>query len=82
METTINTTNKQIGDTLFIIESAVSTNAKETALDKLKRLIQNDTNEMLVHNASQCVIYLDFFAVVREYVVPLEDCQEGGKHEK
>lgn len=52
METTINTTNKQIGDTLFIIESAVSTNAKETALDKLKRLIQNDTNEMLVHNAS------------------------------
>lgn len=52
METTINISNKQIGDTLFIVESAVSTNAKETALDKLKRLIQNDTNEMLVHKAS------------------------------
>lgn len=36
-------TEKQIGDTLYIIESAVSKAAKETAYDKLKRLILSDT---------------------------------------
>lgn len=30
---------KQIGDTLLVIESAVSTDAKETAYNKIKRLI-------------------------------------------
>ena len=30
---------KQIGDTLLIIESAVSTDARETAYSKIKRLI-------------------------------------------
>lgn len=30
---------KQIGDTLLVIESAVSTDARETAYDKIKRLI-------------------------------------------
>ena len=30
---------KQIGDTLCIIESAISTDAKETAYNKIKRLI-------------------------------------------
>lgn len=30
---------KQIGDTLLIIESAVSTDARETAYNKIKRLI-------------------------------------------
>ena len=30
---------KQIGDTLLVIESAVSTNARETAYNKIKRLI-------------------------------------------
>ena len=30
---------KQIGDTLLVIESAVSTDARETAYSKIKRLI-------------------------------------------
>ena len=30
---------KQIGDTLLVIESAVSTDARETAYNKIKRLI-------------------------------------------
>ena len=37
---------KQIGDTLCIIESAVSTDAKETAYNKIKRLI--------LDNAERC----------------------------
>ena len=37
--TTFNVREKQIGDTLCIIESAVSTDAKETAYNKIKRLI-------------------------------------------
>lgn len=36
-------TEKRIGDTLYIIESAVSLSAKETAYDKVKRLVLNDT---------------------------------------
>ena len=36
---TFSTRKKQIGDTLCIIESAVSTDAKETAYNKIKRLI-------------------------------------------
>ena len=36
---TICVRTKQIGDTLCIIESAVSTGAKETAYNKIKRLI-------------------------------------------
>ncbi len=46
METTITTTTKQIGDTLYIIESAVSSTAKETAYDKLKRMILNGTKSL------------------------------------
>lgn len=42
-EKTISVTEKQIGDTLYIVESAVSSTAKETAYDKLKRMILNDT---------------------------------------
>ena len=42
-EKTISVTEKLIGDTLYIIESAVSNTAKETAYDKLKRMILNDT---------------------------------------
>ena len=41
-EKTININEKVIGDTLYIIESAVSSTAKETAYDKLKRMILND----------------------------------------
>ena len=36
---TICVRTKQIGDTLCIIESAVSTDARETAYNKIKRLI-------------------------------------------
>ena len=39
--TTFSTRKKQIGDTLCIIESAVSTDAKETAYNKIKRLIMD-----------------------------------------
>ena len=36
---TVSVRTKQIGDTLLIIESAVSTDAGETAYSKIKRLI-------------------------------------------
>lgn len=45
-EKTVSVTKKQIGDTLYIIESAVSSTAKETAYDKLKRMILNDTKTL------------------------------------
>ncbi len=35
-------TQIKIGDTTYIVESAVSKNARETAYDKLKKLILND----------------------------------------
>ena len=41
---TICVRRKQIGDTLCIIESAVSTDAKETAYNKIKRLILDHAN--------------------------------------
>ena len=41
-EKTVAVTKKQIGDTIYIVESAISTAAKETAYDKVKRLILND----------------------------------------
>ena len=51
-EKTISITEKAIGDTLYIIESAVSSAAKETAYDKLKRLILNDTARFETKKAS------------------------------
>ena len=51
-EKTIHTIEKQIGDTIYIVESAVSSNAKETAYDKLKRLILNDTNSVQIKKVS------------------------------
>lgn len=42
-EKIINVIEKVIGDTLYIVESAVSNDAKETTYDKLKRMILNDT---------------------------------------
>ena len=45
-EKTISITEKIIGDTLYIIESAISSAAKETAYDKLKRMILNDTKSL------------------------------------
>ena len=43
-EKTVFITEKEIGGTLYIIESAFSSSAKETVYDKVKRLIKNDTN--------------------------------------
>ena len=34
---------KTIGDTTYIVEYAVSDHARETAYDKIKKLILNDT---------------------------------------
>jgi len=45
-EKTICITEKVIGDTLYIIESAVSCAAKETAYDKLKRMMFNDIKSL------------------------------------
>jgi len=45
-EKTISITEKIIGDTLYIIESAVSSAAKETAYDKLKRMMLNDIKSL------------------------------------
>ena len=42
---------KQIGDTVYIVENVISENAKETAYDKVKRLILNDA-EILQKKAS------------------------------
>jgi len=44
--TPVSVTEKVIGDTLYIIESTVSDTAKETAYDKLKRMILNDTKSL------------------------------------
>lgn len=41
-ETIINVTEKQIGNTLFTVNSVQSENAKETAYEKIKRLIANN----------------------------------------
>lgn len=51
-EKVISVTKKVIGDTLYIIESAVSSTAKETAYDKLKRMILNDTVSLETKKAS------------------------------
>lgn len=40
--TPIRVIQKTAGDTVYIIELAISQNAKETAYDKLKHMILND----------------------------------------
>jgi len=45
-EKTVSIIEKVIGDTLYIVESAVSSAAKETAYNKLKRMILNDTKSL------------------------------------
>jgi len=45
-------TEKVIGDTLYIIESAVSDTAKETAYDKLKRMILGELERQKIRLAS------------------------------
>jgi hypothetical protein len=49
---TVSVTKKVIGDTLYIIESAVSDTAKETAYDKLKRMILNELERQKIKLAS------------------------------
>ena len=51
-EKTICITEKVIGDTLYIIESAVSDTAKETAYDKLKRMILGELERQKIKLAS------------------------------
>ena len=48
----VSVTEKVIGDTLYIIESVVSNAAKETAYDKLKRLILNESESQKIKLAS------------------------------
>ena len=43
----MNTTSTYIGDTLFIVESVTADGARETATDKVKRLILNNLDEAL-----------------------------------
>ena len=43
-ENTPDVITKTIGDTVYIIENVISENAKETAYEKVKRLILNDTD--------------------------------------
>ena len=43
----MNTTRTYIGDTLFIVESVTADRARETATDKVKRLILGNLDEML-----------------------------------
>ena len=43
---------KTIGDTTYIVEYAVSDRAKETAYDKVKKLILNDTESYQNNKAS------------------------------
>lgn len=45
-ENPIAVTEKKIGDTIYIVESAVSTAAKETVYDKVRKLILNDANRI------------------------------------
>ena len=51
-EKTVSVTEKVIGDTLYIIESAVSNTAKETAYDKLNRLILGEAESQKIKLAS------------------------------
>ena len=45
-EKTVNITEKAIGDTLYKIESAICSTAKETTYEKLKRMILNDVTNL------------------------------------
>lgn len=51
-ERTVSINERIIGDTLYIIESEVSSTAKETAYEKLKRMILNDTASLEMKEAS------------------------------
>ena len=51
-EKIVATVRKTIGDTLYITEYAVSDHARETAYEKLKRLILNDVESLENRQAS------------------------------
>lgn len=48
-------TRKEIGGTLYIVESMVSENAKETVYEKIKRLILNNEAEHIKQEKFQKV---------------------------
>lgn len=48
----VSVTEKVIGDTLYIIESVVNDTAKETAYDKLKRMILGELERQKIMLAS------------------------------
>ena len=48
----VSVTEKVIGDTLYIIESTVSDTARETAYDKLKRMILGELERQKIRLAS------------------------------
>ena len=51
-EKTVGVTEKVIDDTLYVIESVVSSSAKETAYEKLKRMILNESESRKIKLAS------------------------------
>ena len=51
-EKTVGVTEKVIDGTLYVIESVISSAAKETAYDKLKRLILNESESQRIKLAS------------------------------
>ena len=46
------TVEKIIGDTVYIVENTVSENAKESAYDKIRKLILNDSGTIVEKAAS------------------------------
>jgi len=59
----IHTTSTCIGDTLFIVESMTADSAKETATDKVKRLILGNLDEMLRKRHNFKITALQFSTV-------------------
>lgn len=51
-EKPVRITKRQIGDTLYIIESTCSTSARETVCEKVKRLILGSTPTLEIKMAS------------------------------
>ena len=48
----VNITEKTIGDTIYIVESVYSGKGRETAYDKVKKLILNELKTMPLNKAS------------------------------
>jgi len=52
MEQTIHVKEKTIGDTTYIVEAVYSGKGRETAYDKVKKLILNELKDMPLSKAS------------------------------